>query len=352
MGRIKGSKIGQQTLDEAAEWFVEIDDDSVSPEVRRRFDEWLRRSPEHVRAFLELLPVWEGVASTSSAADPDAQRLIQQFLDARHTVVPLHTVSDSQAAAAPRLQRNSRTHPVGRWAVAAAASLAACGLIAWLAIDRDIYTTGVGEQRSLTLDDGSQLAMNARSRVRINFTQTERDVTLLEGQALFRVAKDSGRPFIVNSGNTHVRAVGTQFDVYRKDSGTVITVVEGRVSVKGADRQIPAIELAAGEQVTVRLAPAPLRPVSANVSAAIGWTQQRLTFQKTALADVADEFNRYNKHQLHVEGEPLRRYVVSGTFSSTDPASLLRFLRSQPGIRVIQAAGETRIVAQESRAQP
>jgi len=90
----------------------------------------------------------------------------------------------------------------------------------------------VGEQRSIALADGSIIDLNARSRIRVRLSKDERDVELLQGQALFHVAKDNSRPFVVRSDTTVVRAVGTEFDVYRKKNGTVITVLEGRVVVE------------------------------------------------------------------------------------------------------------------------
>ncbi len=101
----------------------------------------------------------------------------------------------------------------------------------WQANRYPLYSTDIGERRSITLADGSTVDLNARSKLRIEFSSAERRVELLDGQALFQVAKDKQRPFIVHSGDATVRAVGTQFDVYRKDSGTTITVLEGRVAV-------------------------------------------------------------------------------------------------------------------------
>ena len=92
----------------------------------------------------------------------------------------------------------------------------------------------MGEQRSIQFEDGSTVDLNSRSKIRVKYSKQERDVELIEGQALFHVAHDTSRPFIVAVGATRVRAVGTQFDVYKKSNGTVVTVVEGRVAVYSA----------------------------------------------------------------------------------------------------------------------
>ncbi len=246
-------------------------------------------------------------------------------------------------------------------------------LLTWFTVNRhSTYTTQVGERRSITLADGSMIDLNARSAIRIKFSKSERNVDLMDGQALFEVAKDKSRPFIVRSGETIVRAVGTQFDVYRKRSGTTVTVIEGRVAVltslgqnvnSGSGSAGPniagpsavqrhelvtkedasrALFVSAGERVTVT-DQAMSAPERADVAAATAWVQHRLVFDASRLSDVVDDFNRYNARQLVIGDRQLEDFHVSGVYSSTDPASLVRFLRSQPGIDVVETDEEVRI---------
>jgi transmembrane sensor len=272
------------------------------------------------------------------------------------------------------------------WAAAAIIACVVGGAGLYLYAQTNLnYETGIGEQRFVKLVDGSTMELNSRSRVRIRYSSLERDVDLIEGQALFHVAKDSARPFIVHSGSILVRAVGTQFDVYRKSSGTTITVVEGLVAVlspilkveheggesgsatppeasirarmKGAESRAPAdtasrrkpegsvvldaalsnapnaIYLSAGEQITVS-AQAQASPTHADPTVATAWTQHELVFDSTSLIEVAQDFNRYNTRQLIVNDAALRDFHITGVFSSADPASLLKFLRAQRDIIV------------------
>src|SRR6185312_5000965 len=155
----------------------------------------------------------------------------------------------------------------------------------------------------------STVELNARSRIRVAYSSTGRDVDLLEGQALFKVAKSPSRPFVVHSGDSSVRAVGTQFDVNRSHGAMIVTVVEGRVAVTNGrqlDRhnrdasQTPTAEPAgdaevfveAGERVVAR-ARILNTPEPVNASAATAWTEGKLVLEAVPLREVLEQFNRY-----------------------------------------------------------
>ena len=183
----------------------------------------------------------------------------------------------------------------------------------------------------------------ARSKVRIDFSRQQRDVELLAGQALFRVAKDHQRPFVVHAGMTSVRAVGTQFDVNRKSNGTVVTVIEGRVAVRSAATEPvmaePQMLLASGEQMTVT--PTEVRKVeSPDLAAATAWTQHLLVFDGTALVEVLEEFSRHSSRRIVVDSPELAALKISGQYTSANPDSLLRFLSLQEGVSVSEVNGE------------
>jgi transmembrane sensor len=172
------------------------------------------------------------------------------------------------------------------------------------------------------------------------------------------VAKNPDRPFIVRSGDVLVRAVGTQFDVNRTHDATIVTVVEGRVVVRrleasdlaappqasGVQPALQAVALDAGEEVTASGA-APLLPEHANLNAATAWTRGTLVFEGTPLSKVVEDFNRQNERQLIIRDPSLEGMRISGVYSSTDPALLIKFLREQPGIKVDESASDIVISA-------
>ncbi len=380
-------KLNEQVYQEACEWFVEFRSGDLDDAGRRRFDLWARKSPEHLAAYLEIAAIW----SEGSALDPDLkwdpQTLIAQAAADATNVVPLTdrprtadastAVSDTPSELAPdkfdvQQSRPGKSSP--RW-FRIAASIAAVGLIVGTTIwyqnfRMPIYATTFGEQRSITLTDGSVIDINSRSKIRVRYSAQERDVDLLEGQALFHVAKNPACPFFVSSATTQVRAVGTEFDVYQKRGGTVVSVVEGRVAVllrsdaatsETTDlRQVTAahqdesrarnpesrgnapIYLAAGEQVLVTTT-AMQKANHPNIAIATSWTQRQLEFESASLSEVAEEFNRYNERQLVIEDPTLYDFHISGVFSSSDPGSLVRFLRERPGVQVTETASEIRV---------
>jgi transmembrane sensor len=360
-------KLNEQIYQEACEWFVEFRSGDLDDAGRRQFDLWARKSPEHLAAYLEIAAIWNEGSALDSDRKRDAGTLIAQAAADAANVV--HLPDRSRANVPPTVP--SETPSRLRIAASVAAVGVVVGTLIWYQRFRmPVYATTFGEERSITLEDGSVIDINSHSKITVRYSADERDVDLLEGQALFHVAKNPARPFFVNSAATQVRAIGTEFDVYQKLGGTVVTVVEGRVAVLSrsdtrtgeavgpheaavpgggaADARKPPIGgnppifLSAGEQVLVT----PLSMEKAdhpNIAIATAWTQRQLEFESASLSDVAEEFNRYNQRQLVIEDPTLYDFHITGVFSSSDPASLVRFLRERPGVLVTETRTEIRV---------
>jgi transmembrane sensor len=417
-------KFNAQISDEASAWFIECRAGDLDYSGRREFDRWLRKSPEHVSAYLEVAAIWNEGPTLDTTRRWEADMLIAAARRDEDNVVSLseiapivskqgYSVSTPEALAgvAPRdtarsLSPEIRDDPrpadspfsrltsesesskaaaslppnVGarrgiarRPLLALAASLTGIAAIAgtwvWLELSYPIYTTAIGEQRSLEFPDGSTVELNSKSKIRVHYSKDARTVDLLEGQALFHVAKDKTRHFIVSTGGAQVRAVGTQFDVYERQDSTVVTVLEGQVAVLTPVKNVsvqdagnspgkPAgngeaggplsgdasndLLVSAGEQLTVTAKIAKVTE-HANISAATAWRERRIVFESATLSEVAEEFNRYNERPLVIEDPELYDFHISGVFSSTDPGSLIRFLRARPGVRVTETASEIRV---------
>jgi transmembrane sensor len=345
----------RQVNEEASYWFVEFRSGDIDAAGRRAFDAWVRASPEHLRAFIEVAALWDHPAALDPGRRFSVETLIASVREAGN-VIPL-----SRPAEPARPCARKR----GWIRVMAAAVLLFIGsLIAWsMFYEQQTYSTQVGEQRSLRLRDGSLVTLNSRSRARIEFTDKARVVDLLQGEALFHVAKDTSRPFVVRAEGTLVRAVGTEFDVKRRNRGTVVTVVEGRVAISmtsapgdtglpsRADSGSPvatdgtqggAVYLSAGEQLDVA-GSLTHPPARTNVSSATAWMQGKVILQSATLEEVAEEFNRYSTRRLTAEDRGSTPFRLSGVFS-TDPDFLIRYLHERPDIQVRENATEIHIV--------
>lgn len=336
---------------EAAAWFIEFRAGDVIGEARQQFVDWLRRSPEHIQAYLEVSGVWAELPTTDPEGRIDIASLVARARSDAHVIaLPTNAPSSLEGPAdlEPALQRPRRRRAI---LAAAAVVLLATATVFLLGRGKtgESYSTGIGEQRTVQLQDGSTVELNVRSAIQVHFGEQQRDVTLLDGQALFRVAKDKQRPFVVRAGDAQVRAVGTEFDVYKKQSATVVTVVEGRVETFGEPDAAgtDAIMLSAGEQLTV-LPHTVTKPTRTDPAVATAWVQKRLVFEETPLRDVAEEFNRYNRRPLSIDDQELEKLRISGVYSSTDPASLINFLRSQNSMRVIETEKQVRVVRRET----
>lgn len=373
-------EFNQQIYEQAGDWLVRHRGGVLDAADKKAFDVWLRSSPEHMRAYLEMSAVWEDLGSIDPRWGAPAAVLIERaaaddtvvsFAERREPAVDQTTDAGSGSSVAKHTRSPWVLRQRFRLAAAVATLSIALGLTTWW-MRGPTYATGTGEQRSITLADGSTVELNARSEIRVRFGRHRRDIALVHGQALFHVAKDAARPFIVKAGNTLVRAVGTQFDVNELRAGTVVTVVEGLVAVFGAPQSRRTSTLAASdpsqsshEQVAAELMkglPGAMRPIfvgageqltvtarrsvekaHVNIATATGWTQRRFVFDAAPLADVVAELNRYNARQLVIVDPQLEDVRINGLFSSSDPSLLLQFLRSQPGIAVDDTGDEIRI---------
>jgi transmembrane sensor len=327
----------------------------ASPGDERRFVAWLKESPRNVRDFLLMLSLDQALGEIDAGRVESIERLLAE-VDAR--VTPF---ARRQSAAMYATRRRRR----GLAAAAASLTLALGGGWAWLWHGRggwQEYATAAGEQRTFELEDGSVVYLNTESRVRIRLAARTRDVRLLSGEALFRVHHDTGRPFLVSTDDAIVQAVGTQFDVYRRDDGTVVSVLEGRVNVtpaaatpdsSGGVRPSPGASGTPSHAASRRLNASEVARVSHagsvsirevnNVSESVAWRERRLIFRDQTLEQIVAEFNRYRATPIHLAGGSVGGRVYTGVFDADDADSLLQVLSRDPELEV-DRSGEAIVV--------
>lgn len=378
-------KLNVQIYEEACEWFIDFRTNEINDASSRDFDQWSRKSPEHLAAYLEIAAIWD----QASALDPDnkwdRETLLAQALPGTENVFPInpqipHPTASKTDSTEGESGVSSTSRGISqaylpynilmrrRLAATIAAICLVAGVLFWHASRTLIYETGLGEHRSIKLADGSSIEIDSQSKIAVQYTATERSIDLLQGQAMFHVAKDRKRPFVVTSGAAQVQAVGTLFDIDQTRSRTVVTVMEGSVAVvvqraetgesKTADRSSPLaassstpvasqatgfpMTLSTGEQLTVASA-AITKATILNLTNVSAWTRGQLAFDAASLLEVADEFNRYNERPLVITDRSLYDLHITGIFSSTNPESFIRFLRERPEVQVIETPSEIRV---------
>jgi transmembrane sensor len=396
-----------RATEEATQWWTRLGTKApadVSETDREEFTQWLRESPLHVAELLQVAHVHDALERFKLWDEIPLETLSE---DNNITVLPSPIRVRGEGPGCEDLKRRGRRV---RFFLAASVCLIAVAT-GWLALRSSETTiaTDRAERREVALNDGSVVNLEPETLLRINFGLHQRYIVLTRGRALFHVAKDPARPFIVHAGDTQVRAVGTIFGVEQKDQNIIVTVSEGKVGViptsqfqtatarsnsaetEPAQREgevnygeVGALDashfrqnphprplssrrekrensagepsgiasglagevfLTANQQITVRKSgdSAPVQEVDS--SRALAWSEGRLVFDSTPLKDVADEFNRYNRVQLHINGPDLARRTISGVFRASDPETLIDFIGAGAHVVVTRKGNEEIVIS-------
>jgi transmembrane sensor len=347
----------------AAQWLVRLE--TASPKEHAEFQRWLSESPLHVREA--LLAAATRLLLThllrNGSIDPNAfltqTSNVHQIGSADRTATEHQTPSFAPFSCWARPTAALATRK--KLMIVAGTALIALFAVVTLAIqvvthDSSIVT-GPGEWRTKVLNDGTILHAGPRTTVNVAFTDGQRIVRLIRGEALFEVAKDSQRPFLVQNELATARAVGTAFAVSLENPEQLrVTVKEGIVAViprshsrsrqRRANTTRPSLELRAGEQVDVTEAN-PLNIEHVSVDSALAWARGQLVFEHETIEQAAREFNRRNEIQIKVADQRLAARAVRGTFAATDPEAFTAQLEKLGA--VVKEANGTLIVATPRR---
>lgn len=289
-----------QAREQAAGWFARLKTRETSSADLQAFRIW-RKTPGHKEAYDEVVAFWK--QSEAVKADPDIQDALAAAL--------------GRAGNAPASRRAVRvSRPIVGLSLAAAV-LALVGGGGFLLRGAHSYATDVGEQRLVRLADGSTVRLDTNSKVEVRFRAGRRDVRLVRGQALFQVAHDATRPFVVQADGASVTALGTRFDVKHEAGGVRVTLVQGSVEVRAQEGAAPQVwRLQPGEAVSTDQPMATPKPV--DVAVATSWTSGRLVFHAVPLATAVAEVNRYNHDRIVLDGPHVAEASISGVFDAGD----------------------------------
>ena len=334
-------------IDQAASWCLRLAEGRLAPQTRAAFDAWLAADPAHERAFNDVVHTWQAMEHTHCSPD-----LIEMRRGALDSLRRGHAQLWSRG-------RRRRGVPI-----AAAACLALVALTAWVwtRYMPDRYETLPGERRVIVLEDGSQVSLDAQSRVDVSYSSGRRALWLRKGRARFQVTRDALRPFSVSASDKVVVATGTQFSVELLSSQVHVILYQGGVDVLsrrdgvlqpihwGGDsatgdapqwrRQVLQVgnELVVGSAESM----ADVRPV--DPARSLSWESGQLVFNEEPLASALERMNRYVDRPLLVGDASVGRIRISGTFLAGDMPAFLEGVTGIFPVRVESDAGREVLV--------
>jgi len=315
--------------DAAGDWLARRQE-PASPDVERAFAVWLDADPRHRIAYAQAERHWQ---DSRLLADSDVGRT-------------------RELVCAPFLMRHSTHVAAASFCVVVLLGIGGVGLLRYGSplelvspAQAATYETALGEIRTISLADGSQLTLDTATRVRITLSASERKVSLERGRARFRVAPDGKRPFTVTVSGGTVVARSTLFDVSVESGRPLVTVIEGRVDLTSISDAAshPARTLAAGQTADLGNADAP-RPTKAGETQ---WVSGMLALDGGPLGEAVAAVNRYNRIQIRLAEHELARLSVTGAFQVHNPDAFARAVaatfglgidRSDPGVILLRRA--------------
>ena len=296
--------------DQAVAWVAREDRGPLDALDQGKRDAWLRQDPRHLGAYARARAAFAGMDRASALGSGVDLRLFT-------------------------------TQPAGwlRWrrllpAVGAVAAACLLVVVSSWTFGSDHYSTRLGEVLRVPLPDGSVMTLNSQSMVDVDFGDGVRHLTLRRGEALFDVAKDHQRPFVVVAGDAKVTAIGTSFSVLRqKNQGVQVVVREGVVKVDEA--RAPSRLVVANSTLLTDAKRAPkidtLRPDE--IGRRLAWRDGMIAFDGDTLQQAADKFARYSDLRILIDPAVANRRVV-GLYSATDPAGFARAVATSMRLQV------------------
>ncbi|MGC4098068.1 MAG: FecR domain-containing protein [Nitrospira sp.] len=317
-GDFKGGQSESGLSEIAQEWIVRLVSGQITEEEIHRLKVWLAEDPSHQRAFERERKVWQELSrleGVSAALALEGDQSFKQPLAVRRRA---------------------------RWFALVGAGIAAC--LAVVVLYQDIrtflladYQTGVGLQRVVTLPDGGVVYLNTDTAIAVDYSEQERGIHLLRGEALFEVVSNPQRPFRVQAQKGMTQAVGTVFVVRAEDQQTRVTVVEGTVGIAaGTEAQAGQSVLVHRDQQTVyRPGETPQNVRTVDGASAKAWSKGMIVIDGQPFAHAMAELDRYRPGRILVLADLSRTKPVSGRFALQNVDDAIAALAQIQGLNVV-----------------
>lgn len=285
---------------EAATWLARLHADTRGPSDEAAFRRWIDADPANAEAFRHATSVWDAVGAVHIERQP------------------------APAAAAVPFLMNRRALIAGGGAIAAMG----IGLGGWQGAQAGVYQTGLGEQKRVTLADGSILFLDTDTKLKAEFNDRQRAVTLHHGRANFRVATDAARPFVVHAGAQSVVAPRAVFDVRRDADRVSVMLIEGSVAVQNASSG-PADsvgKLREGERIVMDRTHAGQIDMP-DLAQQLAWQNGQMIADNQSLGAMASEMNRYSPVKLVIADPRAASLKLSGVYRVGENEAFARSIR-------------------------
>ena len=321
--------------DNAARWAARTLSGYMEDEEQSALQDWLAADPRHREAYDGYVEIAD---LSSEAHDAAAAAALEHELEVFAN------------------ERSSRWS----WLVAApamAASVAAAamffGVMTNTGPEPERYATLRGETAAITLKDGSSVSLNTDSILEVSFSEGERLVSLLKGEALFDVVRDTRRPFIVSSTTAETRVLGTRFNVHATGDQTTVSVLSGVVEVDASKDSVAAAEdiavtLIAGQETVITPESERKDVRSFDPDAVTSWLRGKALYENEPLSAVLTDLNRYYTAEFVLDDETLGDIRVTGGFDLKDQAITTEALKIALSLSANKnAAGQVVLAANE-----
>lgn len=300
----------QQVIDElAAKWFSRQRSGACDARERQAFADWLAEDPAHESAYREIEQLWS-----------DLDHLRRPVIAPRRRAsLPWRGLAAANVFCAALLLANDFSG--GR-----------------LADPQQVQSTAPGEQREVTLVDGTRVFLAADSTLRVDYSDGFRDVQLLRGEAYFEVTRDAGRPFRVTSGDSRVRVLGTGFDVLRESGGLTVAVRHGKVALQAQLAAPGEQTLTAGDRARLPSGAGAAQVDQVPVASIASWRDGMLAFRNQPLGALVEELSQYRAAPIRLGDERLAQKPISGNVRLARPDDFLAALPVLLDVRVQRKA--------------
>lgn len=310
--------------DQALAWFVKMQSDQVDPLTRQQFETWLQAHTSHKREYEKLCSLWSDLDQVPDFAKSN--------LSDRADSSP----EDDRKISKPFFLPKTRTARALGVTSLLVILLLLIRLDDFLLILESDYRTAIGEQKKISLEDGSTIFLNTNSAVSVEYTSLSRQIKLKRGQAHFHPQKDSKRPFKVKADAVTAVALGTEFDVLLKPSQVAVTLFEGSVQVSDSLQKTEAHTLKPGDQIVYQEANKNGVLKTVDVHQARAWQRGKLIFQDIPLHKVVDQVSRYRRGKILITDSKLREMKVSGVFNIDAPKKIISTIEKNLPVDTIE----------------